>query len=79
MFEAVVVACTKVQTDNVAVQALAALRKGLLIGRTQRKQVTLVLELGETKILSRVPNDDSSPPKDTDVLRELEWQRVWNW
>ena len=79
MLKAVVVACAKVQTDNVALQALTALRKGLLIGGTQRKQITLFLELGEAEILRKVTDDDSCPPEDTDVLRELEWQRVWNW
>jgi len=64
MFEAEVVALGKVKGDDVAIEGLTGRLEGLFVGRSERKKVTMGLEVANTEVLGRVDENEGCAAED---------------
>jgi hypothetical protein len=64
MFEAEVVALGEVEGDDVAIESLTGRLKGLFVGGSERKEVTVGVEVTDTEVLGRVGENEGCAAED---------------
>ena len=64
MLEAEVVALGEVEGDDVAIEVLAGRLEGLFVGRSERKEVAVGLEVTDAEVLRRVCENEGCATED---------------